>query len=250
MPQLSIVVATYNSGKTLKSALVSVFTQTFQDWECIVVDGASTDNTLDIIKEFANKDKRFRYVSEPDKGIYDAFNKGWRMARGEWIHYLGSDDKLTVNGIAELMATSHENIEIMSGHCYIEKIDGTIKPSISNGFEGCHQGKLVRKTTLERFGGFDLHYSILADYDLNIRMEKASVKIVNVNTYVAYFAMAGISQSINNLLKRTKELYQIYKANSISMPLYRSVEIGIRQCLSIVYRKFLAITYNLTRRIK
>lgn len=233
---VSIIIATYNSGKTLNVALDSVLKQEYQDWECIVVDGASKDNTVDIIKMYVEKDKRFRYVSEPDKGIYDAFNKGWRMANGEWVHYLGSDDRLTPNGIADLMAVPHEDVELMSGHCYVEKIDGAIKSSISRGFQGCHQGKLVRRTTLKRFNGFDLRYPILADADLNIRMENANIPTINVNTYVAYFAMTGISQNYNGLFKRAKELYKIYKKNDFSIPLYFSARYFIKQFLSINYR--------------
>ena len=93
-PLISIIIATYNAEETLHDALESVLNQSFQDWECLVVDGASKDNTVKIIEEFCKHDKRFRFISEPDKGIYDAFNKGWRMAKGEWIYYLGADDLL------------------------------------------------------------------------------------------------------------------------------------------------------------
>ena len=82
LPKITIVIATYNSEKTLAVAMESVLNQTFQDWECLVVDGASTDSTVSIVEEFIRVDKRFRLISEPDKGIYDAFNKGWRNAMG------------------------------------------------------------------------------------------------------------------------------------------------------------------------
>lgn len=241
---VSIIIATYNSGKTLNAALDSVLKQKYQDWECIVVDGASKDNTMDLVKMYAEEDCRFRYISEPDKGIYDAFNKGWKMARGEWIHYLGSDDRLTHDGIADLMAEPTEGADLISGNCYIEKIDGTIKCSISKGFQGCHQGKLIRKVTLERFNGFDVRYPIFADSDLHIRMEKANVKYKNIDTYVAYFAMSGISQDLDKLIKRTKERYEIYKKNGISKPLYLSMKISIRQFFSIIYRKLLLLIHR------
>ena len=103
---VSIIIATYNSEKTLRRALDSVLNQSYQDWECIVVDGASKDNTIGIVKEYVSKDARFRYISEPDHGIYDAFNKGWKMAKGEWVMYLGSDDEYTKDGIKVLMENS------------------------------------------------------------------------------------------------------------------------------------------------
>ena len=77
MPLVTIIIATYNSSATLREALSSVLNQSFQGWECIIVDGASKDNTIEIMEEYCEKDARFRYVSEPDNGIYDAFNKGW-----------------------------------------------------------------------------------------------------------------------------------------------------------------------------
>lgn len=83
MPLVTVIIATYNASATLQKALNSVLNQSFQDWECIIIDGASKDNTIDIVKQYCKKDIRFRYISEPNNGIYDAFNKGWKMARGE-----------------------------------------------------------------------------------------------------------------------------------------------------------------------
>ena len=141
---VSIIIATYNSEKTLRRALDSVLNQTYQDWECIVVDGASKDNTIEIVKEYVSKDTRFRYVSEPDHGIYDAFNKGWKIAKGEWVMYLGSDDRLTQNGFTEVFEDDYPDYDIISGDVFTEKIDGSVKPNISEGYAGCHQGKFAR----------------------------------------------------------------------------------------------------------
>ena len=107
---ISIIIATFNSSRTLAKALESVLEQNFNDWECIIVDGKSTDNTLDIIKEFELKDSRFSHVSEKDNGIYDAFNKGWKMAKGEWIYYLGSDDYLTGDGLKKLASVESPEV--------------------------------------------------------------------------------------------------------------------------------------------
>lgn len=235
---LSIIVATYNSGKTLRRALESIHTQSFQDWECIVVDGASKDNTLQIVEEYEKKDSRFRHISEPDTGIYDAFNKGWKMARGEWIHYLGDDDRLTPDGIKKLLSfPGLEKVEVVSGHCYIEKIDGTVKENFSRGFYGCHQGKLTRRSTLERFNGFDMQFRVLADKDLMLRMERSGVSIINVDTFVAYFAMNGISQNMKGLLNRAKELYYVNKNNQVSNPLWKSSRYLANTFATISYRK-------------
>ena len=237
IPKVSIIIATLNAKETLDKALESVVTQSYQDWECIIIDGCSQDGTMDIILKYAASDSRIRYVSEPDNGIYDAFNKGLRMAKGEWIYYLGSDDRLTSDGISELVAGGHNGVEVISGNCYIERIDGTIKHYISQGFIGCHQCKLVRRSTLNRFCGFNLKYRISADRDLMVRMEKVGVKIAYVDTFVAYFSMKGMSQNIGGLIRRSKERYWIARANDMDNAFVDSFMYAIRDFLSISYRR-------------
>ena len=104
--KLSILIATYNSQSTLRGALESVKNLSFNEWECIVIDGKSTDETIVIIKEYSDVDARFRFVSEKDNGIYDALNKGVQMAQGEWIYVLGSDDEVTPTGLKDLIDQS------------------------------------------------------------------------------------------------------------------------------------------------
>lgn len=240
MNMISIIIATYNSEKTLRRAMDSVLNQSYQDWECIVVDGASKDNTINIVKEYVNKDSRFRYISEPDHGIYDAFNKGWKMAKGEWIMYLGSDDRLTSKGFAEVFKVDYPDYDIISGDVLIEKIDGSVKPNISEGYAGCHQGKFVRKTLLDAMNGFDEQYRILADKDLMVRIEKAGIKIFNSHHFVAYFVMDGTSQNMNGEWKRYKERVRIYRANNLSKcPECTCAIIHLRIVMSYFYRLLL-----------
>ncbi len=237
MPVLSIIIATYNSSKTLHVALQSVVKQTFRDWECIIVDGASSDDTLSIVEEYENIDNRIRHISEPDNGVYDAFNKGWKLAKGEWVHYLGSDDKLTKDGMSELLKCSHDDVDVVSGHCFIEKIDGSVKPNYSYGFLGCHQGKLTRRTILEKFNGFNLKYPVLADKDLMLRMERNGVKITNVDVFIAYFSMTGISQDLFSLPSRSIEYYRVCKDNGVSFPMWTAGKYCIKTFVSILFRK-------------
>lgn len=237
-PDVSIIIATFNAGKTLKVALTSVLNQTFQSWECVIVDGGSKDNTVEIIREYELKDNRFRHISEPDNGIYDAFNKGWRMAKGEWVYYLGSDDRLTKESFTALLKEKHPDCDVISGDVWIEKLDGTIKPNVSKGFNGCHQGKLVRRSIIEKMNGFDEQYRILADKDLMIKMEKYGVKIVNIHSMVAYFFMDGASQKLSNEWKRYKERVKIYRANKVSRCAYITCAlIHFRIICSYIYRK-------------
>lgn len=237
-PMVSIVIATFNSGKTIRVALDSILNQKFQDWECVVVDGLSTDGTIDIVKEYANMDHRFKYIYEKDKGIYDAFNKGWRMAKGEWIHYLGSDDTLTEEGFSKLMESDHPNVAIVSGHCYCIKLDGSVKENYSVGYSGCHQGKLTRRSVIEKCGGFDETFKIMADMDLIFKIRSQNLGVDIVDSFVANFAMDGASQKWSNLLKLSKERLSIYRKypDIVSYPILKNIQVTTKQILSVMYR--------------
>lgn len=244
-PLISIIIASFNSGKVIGDALESVLQQSFQDWECIIVDGASKDNTVGIIEEFEKKDSRFRHISEPDKGIYDAFNKGWKMAKGEWIYYLGSDDTLTKESFTSLVKNICEDFDIITGDVWIKKIDGSLKPNYSLGFGGCHQGKIVRKTIIEKMNGFDEQYRILADLDMMCRMKNESLKVLNVRSFVAYFVMDGASQSLKGEWNRYLERVNIYRQNHVSnYPEVKCFFIHARNMLSVIYRKVIKLFKN------
>lgn len=241
-PKVTIVIATYNSEKTLATALDSVLNQTFQDWECLVVDGASTDGTLDIVKRYVNSDNRFRYISEPDKGIYDAFNKGWRNAMGEWVMYLGSDDKLTPDGTNALMSVQTKDEAIVSGSILLVKPDESIKRWKSKGYDGNHQAKMTRRALLERFGGYDLHYKICADTDFHVRLKNAGYKVINIDDDIAYFIMDGVSSKLSGILVQFKERYSIYyKDKTVRMPLIKTLRIMIFNISALLYRRLLKV---------
>jgi glycosyltransferase involved in cell wall biosynthesis len=93
----SIIIPTFNSEKVLRECLNSIVEQTFNNYEIILIDGLSTDSTVDIIKEYSLNNPNIHWVSEKDLGIYDAMNKGIKIANGEWVYFLGSDDKLSSN---------------------------------------------------------------------------------------------------------------------------------------------------------
>lgn len=212
MPHLSIVVATYNSGKTLRSALESVFTQTFQNWECIIVDGASSDDTLEIAKEYVARDQRFRYISESDNGIYDAFNKGWKMAGGEWIHYLGSDDRLVQDGFQKLFSQDID-ADMIGGGVYLVRNGERDKLQYTQSADGCHQGFIVKKEVIDKLGGFDESYKIAADKDLLVRIATQGYRVINYKIPIAYFYIGGVSQKFSSLTLVNIERYKIYKRN-------------------------------------
>lgn len=220
MSMVSIIIATYNSEKTLRRALDSVLNQSYQDWECIVVDGASKDNTIGIVKEYVKKDSRFRYISEPDHGIYDAFNKGWKMAKGEWVMYLGSDDEYTKDGIKALMENS-DGADVVYGDTYFRSPDGKglrmqHSSKVKQGGFCCHQSLMMKRNLINLLGGFDEHYKILADKDLVCKAISSQAKITKVDTPISIFSLDGVSST------SPKRLFESYQVNKKYLSSFRS----------------------------
>lgn len=239
MIRVSIIIATYNSEKTLRNALESVCAQDFQDWECIIVDGVSRDNTLHIIEEYEKKDSRFRHVSEPDNGIYDAFNKGWRMAKGEWIHYLGSDDRLVKDGLKNLFL-QETNADLIGGAVYLVRDDEEDKLQETNLADGCHQAFITKRKIIEQLGGFDESYKIIADKDLLVRIVTNNFIVLNYKIPVAYFYVGGVSQRLSSLIRINKERYRIYSSHHYKKyPMLRCCSIVVFAILSIFKHKLL-----------
>lgn len=223
--KVSIIIATFNAAKTLSVALDSVLKQSFQDWECIIVDGASKDNTIEIVKSYVERDSRFRYISKPDKGIYDAFNKGWKMAKGEWIYYLGADDEILENGIYSLLQQTNE-ADIIYGDWHVKLDNGVVKPIQAHDYHVIlkksfcsHQAILMKKIVLQQLDGFNLKYKLLADFDLLQRAYLlAKFRFIKSSCFVACFQLGGSS---SNLIKTEIERYKIIKSNkSYQYPIY------------------------------
>lgn len=233
---ISIIVATYNSEKTIRRTLLSIKEQAFLDWECLIIDGASNDGTISIVKEFLDEDNRFRYISEPDNGIYDAFNKGWRNAKGEWVYYLGSDDIVLPDGFNQLVPHCSSDYAIVSGNVITKRIDGTQGLWPSRGFMGCHQGKLTRRAVLEDLNGYNLSYKILADLEFHTRLKNLGYNAFNVQSNVAVFDLGGASQSNRYLFIRFKERVRIYRNDRYSKyPIVKALYFSCRELLKNLY---------------
>lgn len=184
--KISIITATYNSGKTVGDTLKSVLAQTYHDYELLVVDGASKDNTLEVVKKMEPLfEGKMRYISEPDKGIYDAMNKGIRMATGEVIGILNSDDFYTSDDALACIARTLENekVDAVYGDIhYVNDDDLTkcvryysSKPfrrwMMRLGFMPAHPSFYCRKEVYEKFGAFDAeNYRVAADFENLLRL--------------------------------------------------------------------------------
>lgn len=181
-PKISVIIPTFNAGATLQAALDSVLAQSYAGFEVRIMDGASSDNTASIAKEYASRDARIHWASEPDGGIYDAMNKGIEKARGEWIYFLGSDDTLYNTSVFEVIVNTAAN------HPQAGMVYGNVLLSASIGFNHdslifagefssnrllqmnlCHQAVFYSRTLFARFGKFNTRYRLLADWDFNLR---------------------------------------------------------------------------------
>ena len=184
--KISIITATYNSGKTVGDTLKSVLVQTYHDYELLVVDGASKDNTLEVVKKMEPLfEGRMRYISEPDKGIYDAMNKGIRMATGDVIGILNSDDFYTSDDALACIAWTLENEKVDAVYGDIHYVDDedlkkcvryySSKPfrrwMMRLGFMPAHPSFYCRKEVYEKYGAFDAeNYRVAADFENLLRL--------------------------------------------------------------------------------
>lgn len=183
--KISIITASYNSGATLRDTLESVLSQSHSDWEHIVIDGASSDNSVEIIRELEPRYKgRLKWISEPDNGMYDAMNKGIAMAEGDVIGILNSDDFYTdskvLHHIAEAMADT--NLDAVFGDIhFIEHHDrGTCVRYYSSrffrrwmmilGYQPAHPSFYCRRECFDRFGHFDTRIRLASDFEFMLRL--------------------------------------------------------------------------------
>ncbi len=181
--KISVITATFNSGKTLRDTIESVLRQTYRDIEYIIVDGASRDDTLDIIREYEPRfGGRMRWISEPDRGIYDAMNKGIGMATGAVVGLLNSDDFYTDECVLERGAAEIMDVDAVFGDIhYVDDGDltkcvryysskGFRRWKMRMGFMPAHPSFYCRRTVYTRFGLFDTDFRVAADFDQLLRL--------------------------------------------------------------------------------
>lgn len=193
---ISIIIPTYNSAKTIKRCLDSIVAQTYKDYEVLVMDGCSTDETIEIIESYP--DERIKIASEPDKGIYDAMNKGILKSKGEWLYFLGSDDYLFAPDVLEKVSKELSGkYDVVYG-----EVDAPQLPQECKGewtydnilANRCHQAIFYRRTVFKEIGLYNLQYRLWADWDLNYRWYCCpTIRHQYVNMKIAYYSDGGIS---------------------------------------------------------
>ncbi len=220
-PLISIIIPTYNSTSTIKNCLDSISKQDFNDYEVIIIDGDSTDETIDIVKSYEML-PALKLYSEPDKGIYDAMNKGILNAEGEYLYFLGSDDSLYNENVLSLIAgqLKKTNAKVLYGNVMMQRHNKNINEGFIHAGEFdlkrllsdniCHQSIFYHNVVFKSIGDFSLKYPVFADYDLNLRCF-ANYKFHYTNTIIANFTIGGTSSLVTDTLFEKEKAGNIIK---------------------------------------
>lgn len=245
-PVLSIITVCFNAEKFIESTIQSVLAQTYPHIEYVIVDGGSLDNTMDIIKKY--RSRIATVISEKDNGLYDAMNKGMRLATGDYLLFLNADDVLASQEVISNMLATCADADVYYGEAMFMDENGqdlglrsTQTPhqvpeqltwkSLRHGMVVSHQAYIVRRSLSPLY---DLQYRVCADIDWMIRTLKASHKICHTRQVVARFRVGGTSKQHQQLA--WKERYKILSKYYGHLPNFaHHLFIGLRYIFSKRY---------------
>tara|TARA_B110000879_G_scaffold208520_1_gene294269 strand:+ start:876 stop:1622 length:747 start_codon:yes stop_codon:yes gene_type:complete len=229
--KVSIITATYNSAKYIASSLNSIFNQDYKDIECIIIDGDSKDQTKSIIKTYQRKNLNITLVSEADNGIYDALNKGIKLATGDLIGFVHSDDNLaSPHIISELVLAIKEKqaFGVYGDLQYVSQLDTSklirdwkscvfSKSLLKKGWMPPHPTLFLKKEVYQKHGNFNQNYKISADYDFMLRVLKdKTLRFVYLPKVIIKMRVGGASnKNLKNIIQKTKEDYKAITSNKI-----------------------------------
>lgn len=212
MTKLTIITINYNNALGLQKTLESVFAQTRKDFEYIVVDGASVDGSIETIQQFNDSTiQRFNWISEPDTGIYNAMNKGIRMAKGEYVQFLNSGDWLVDENVVRDVLETIPNCDIFVGNVVQVNDKGEKRYCKNNKavtlltfYRGTiqHTSAFIKRSLFDKYGFYDETLKIVSDWKWYLQvagLQKADVQFTD--RYITYFDMTGIS-SVNKQLDK------------------------------------------------
>tara|TARA_A100001015_G_C15043294_1_gene741428 strand:- start:34 stop:768 length:735 start_codon:yes stop_codon:yes gene_type:complete len=227
MMKVTLITISYNASQTIKNTLMSVKSQTHTDIEHLIIDGNSTDDTLLICKEFPHISK---IISEPDKGVYDAFNKGLKLATGQIVGFLNSDDVFYDKNTLQIIVEGFDE----QTHCVFGNLDYTNangkvirkwrsnpyqKGAFTKGWMPAHPTFYCRKEIYDRLGGYDESFQIAGDFELALRfLEKNGITAGFINKTLVKMRAGGISNSgIKSKIKILLEEFRAFEINRIKI---------------------------------
>jgi len=236
--RISIVTVCLNEARTLRETCQSICQQTVQDFEWVVIDGGSTDGSLDILADYQKW--MTVLVSEPDRGVYDAMNKGIERATGDYLVFLNAGDKFYSESVLERVSRT-SSVDLIFGDLACQEADGnvtiksfpeTLPPDFLRHNMLPHQASFFRRGLFQEYGGYDTSYRIAGDYELFCRLlRKGNISTARIPAILAIFSIGGISsdRAYRNLRK-----LENHRVRKDYFPLYRFSFDGLKMALRAV----------------
>lgn len=236
-PQISIIIPSFNNIDDLKVCINSIKIQTFKNYEVWIIDNKSTDGTEKYLKSLKQP---FNWLFEKDMGIYDAMNKGIKACSGDWLYFLGCDDRLVYNKTLENVFNNNtHNFDLIIGKIeydltgnethFMSKNKGVVTSSMSRKIwlrnTMHHQGVFYRKSIFSELE-YSIQYKVLSDYNLNIKLFKQGVKKLIINDKIALCNTKGISKNYNWRLYKEEIDLKTNNSSSFFKPIFYLIGFG------------------------
>ena len=244
-PQFTIVTVCFNSEATIATTIESVLAQEYSSYEYIIVDGASSDSTLDIIKSYEGRfDGRMKWISERDRGIYEAINKGVALANGVYISILNSDDWYVPDTLLNVAAGMELLPDVIYGDLEVYDRERPIRrycnyPQYLHVESIAHPATFVRSSAYSKYGCYSLVYKSASDYEFFLRLYKSGATFQYVGSKLACFRIGGMSSSHLGYYEtlKIKKDYGFISLSQYLRKLYsRRFKVTIMMCLSMMLR--------------
>ena len=253
--KISIITSCYNRVSTIRGAIESVLAQDYPDIEYIIVDGASTDGSVEVIRDaIEGHEDKVKFISEPDHGMYEAINKGIRMATGDYIGLVHSDDFLysshTISDIAKRLNETRADFLYGDGlFVNPENTDKVVRKwiggtyrlwKVRHGWLPLHPTCYIRRDVMEKLGGYDESYMIAADTDLLVRyLLDNHVKTDYLKKYIVRMRMGGMSTDNSRRAKMWKEDIRVYSSHGFKHVTLTKIEKMLWKVPQFVMAKFM-----------
>jgi len=247
--RITIITVCYNRVHTIEKAIQSVLEQNYLNIEYIIIDGNSTDGTKAIIASYG--DRISHYISEPDKGMYDAINKGFRLATGDVIGLMHSDDEFyDADAISKIAASFQQDLNtegVYGDGVYVSndskerlirnRIGGAFSlQKIKSGWLPLHPTVYLKKSAIDKYGFYNLDFKIASDTEFLLRyLYKYKIKMSYINSYIVKMRMGGMSTNARRVFEVLQEDYKIYKYH------------GLGAFKVVIQKKTIALKQYLTR---
>jgi glycosyltransferase involved in cell wall biosynthesis len=250
-PMFSIVTVCLNAERHIGEAIESVLGQSFGEFEYIIVDGGSTDRTVEIVREAEDRAAgRLRWTSEPDRGLFHAMNKGLALAEGAYVEFLGADDHLASGALASVarLLGEAEPVAVVCGGtrvlsstgCWNERARSVIRRGMPQRAPSRHQSIFVEREALVAIGGFNERFRIASDYDLYLRLIESGASERLVDDVLSEFRLGGVSSS--NAWATAREYRDVRVAHGAS-PLVEYVVMAKSAAAATVFAAWRSLTH-------